>query len=141
MTQPMIPSSRLLSMFGRMPFAGAQVDIWTHNRSHPVNSFEWGVDTVISVRFNPREPNLLASSANDRSITLYDLRMASPMRKMIMMTKTNSICWNPMEPMNFTAANEDCNCYSYDARKLDEAKCIHKDHVSAVMDIDYSPTG
>lgn len=29
-------------------------------------------------------------------------------------------------------ANEDGNCYSYDARKLDEAKCVHKDHVSAV---------
>lgn len=38
-------------------------------------------------------------------------------------------------------ANEDCNCYSYDARKFDEAKCVHKDHVSAVMDIDFSPTG
>ncbi|RZC80619.1 hypothetical protein C5167_043211 [Papaver somniferum] len=58
-----------------------------------------------------------------------------------MKTKTNALCWNPMEPMNFTAANEDCNCYSYDARKLEEAKNVHKDHVSAVMDIDYSPTG
>lgn len=29
-------------------------------------------------------------------------------------------------------ANEDCNCYSYDARKLDEARMVHKDHVSAV---------
>ncbi|KAI9114518.1 hypothetical protein K1719_014216 [Acacia pycnantha] len=38
-------------------------------------------------------------------------------------------------------ANEDGNCYSYDARKLDEAKCVHKDYVSAVMDIHYSPTG
>ncbi|KAI4363849.1 hypothetical protein MLD38_020015 [Melastoma candidum] len=55
--------------------------------------------------------------------------------------KTNAISWNPMEPMNFTAANEDCNCYSYDARKLQEAKCVHKDHVSAIMDIDYTPTG
>ncbi|KVI07632.1 Quinonprotein alcohol dehydrogenase-like-superfamily [Cynara cardunculus var. scolymus] len=58
-----------------------------------------------------------------------------------MQTKTNSIAWNPMEPMNFTAANENCNCYSFDARKLEEAKCVHKDHVSAVLDIDYSPTG
>ncbi|KAF5481338.1 hypothetical protein F2P56_001999, partial [Juglans regia] len=121
--------------------AGAQVDIWNHNRSQPVRSFEWGTDTVISVRFNPGEPNLLATSASDRSITLYDLRMSSPTRKLIMQTKTNSICWNPMEPMNFTAANEDSNCYSYDARKLDEARMVHKDHVSAVMDIDYSPTG
>ncbi|XP_042971987.1 DDB1- and CUL4-associated factor 13 isoform X1 [Carya illinoinensis] len=126
---------------GYFATAGAQVDIWNHNRSQPVRSFEWGTDTVISVRFNPGEPNLLATSASDRSITLYDLRMSSPTRKLIMQTKTNSICWNPMEPMNFTAANEDSNCYSYDARKLDEARMVHKDHVSAVMDIDYSPTG
>ncbi|KAJ0816596.1 putative transcription factor WD40-like family [Helianthus annuus] len=46
-----------------------------------------------------------------------------------------------MEPMNFTTANENCNCFSYDARKLVEAKCVHEDHVPAVMDIDYSPTG
>ncbi|KAD6795730.1 hypothetical protein E3N88_06626 [Mikania micrantha] len=121
--------------------AGAQVDIWDHNRSQPVNSFEWGNDTVISVRFNPGEPNILATSGSDRSITIYDLRTSSPARKLIMRTKTNSIAWNPMEPMNFTAANENCNCYSFDARKLEEAKCVHKDHVSAVMDIDYSPTG
>lgn len=70
--------------------AGAQVDIWDHNRfelnlfrffpsslnyrnftchfllenrSQPVNSFEWGKDTVTSVRFNPGEPNVLATSA------------------------------------------------------------------------------
>ncbi|KAL8136731.1 hypothetical protein V2J09_002732 [Rumex salicifolius] len=120
---------------------GAQVDIWDQNRSYPVNSFEWGVDTVVSIRFNPGEPNLLATSGSDRSIVLYDLRLSSPARKIIMVTKSNSIAWNPMEPMNFTVANEDCNCYSYDARKLDEAKCVHQDHVSAVMDIDYSPTG
>ncbi|GAB2285383.1 hypothetical protein Dimus_019838 [Dionaea muscipula] len=121
--------------------AGARVDIWDHNRSQPVNTFEWGTSTVVSVRFNPGEPKLLASSGSDRNIVLYDLRMSSPAKKIIMMTRTNSISWNPMEPMNFTAANEDCNCYSYDSRKLGEAKCVHKDHVSAVMDIDYSPTG
>lgn len=31
-------------------------------RSQPVNSFEWGKDTVISLRFNPGEPNILATS-------------------------------------------------------------------------------
>lgn len=121
--------------------AGARLDVWDHNRSQPVNSFEWGVDTVVSVRFNPGEPGLLATSGSDRSIAIYDLRLSTPARKIIMQTKTNSISWNPMEPLNFTAANEDCNCYSYDVRKLTEAKCVHQDHVSAVMDIDYSPTG
>ncbi|KAL9243794.1 hypothetical protein vseg_017640 [Gypsophila vaccaria] len=121
--------------------AGAQLDIWDHNRSQPVNSFQWGVDTVVSVRFNPGEPNILATSGSDRSIAIYDLRLSTPARKIIMQTRTNSICWNPMEPLNFTAANEDCNCYSFDSRKMREAKCVHQDHVSAVMDIDYSPTG
>lgn len=32
------------------------------NRSEPVQTFEWGKDTVISVRFNPGEPNILATS-------------------------------------------------------------------------------
>ncbi|KAJ4804712.1 DDB1-and CUL4-associated factor 13 [Rhynchospora pubera] len=121
--------------------AGAQVDIWDHNRSEPINTFQWGNDSVISIRFNPGEPNLLATSSSDRGVVLYDLRTSSPFKKIIMQTKTNSICWNPMEPINFTAANEDCNCYTFDARKLDEAKVVHKDHVSAVMDVDYSPTG
>lgn len=31
-------------------------------RSQPVNTFEWGKDTVISVRFNPGQPNILATS-------------------------------------------------------------------------------
>ncbi|KAF9611578.1 hypothetical protein IFM89_033582 [Coptis chinensis] len=125
----------------RFATAGAQVDIWDHNRSEPVSTFQWGNDTFTSVRFNPGEPNLLATSDRERNITLYDLRLSSPVARLKMKTKTNSISWNPMEPMNFTAANEDCNCYSYDARKLDEAKCVHKGHVNAVMDIDYSPTG
>jgi len=55
--------------------------------------------------------------------------------------RTNALCWNPREAFNFTVANEDHNCYTFDMRKLDKALCVHKDHVSAVMDIDYSPTG
>lgn len=31
-----------------------------------------------------------------------------------------------MEAFNFTAANEDCNLYTYDMRKLDVATCVHK---------------
>ncbi|KAK7853261.1 uncharacterized protein LOC112013272 [Quercus suber] len=120
---------------------GAQVDIWNHTSNAPVRSFQWGTDTVISVRFNPGHPDLLATSASDRSITLYDVKTTIPIKKLIMQTKTNSIAWNPMEPMNFTAANEDGNCYSYDLRKLNEATMVHTDHAAAVMDIDYSPTG
>ncbi|BBG96154.1 nucleotide-binding protein [Prunus dulcis] len=117
--------------FDRFATGGAGVDIWNHNRSAPEQSFEWGTDTVVSIKFNPGQSDILATSASDRSIAIYDLRMGKPAAKFIMRTRTNSISWNPMEPINFTAANEDSNCYSFDSRKLNEAK----------MDIDYSPTG
>ncbi|KAI3985227.1 hypothetical protein MKX01_011500 [Papaver californicum] len=108
----------------------AQVDIWDHNRSEPIRSLR-GKDTIISLRFNPGEPNILATSGSDHNITLYDLWLSTPVRKLTMKTKTNALCWNPMVPMNFTAANEGCNCYGYDARKLEECKNVHKNHVSA----------
>ena len=41
--------------WGRNSFAtaGPQVDVWDHERSEPVNSFTWGADSIMSVRFNP----------------------------------------------------------------------------------------
>lgn len=41
--------------------AGPQVDIWDHERSEPVNSFTWGADSIMSVRFNPVSPDELNS--------------------------------------------------------------------------------
>ena len=46
-----------------------------------------------------------------------------------------------MEAFNFAAANEDHNTYIYDMRKLNRALNIMKGHVSAVLDVDFSPTG
>lgn len=46
--------------------------------------------------------------------------------------KPRSINLNLLAAFCNMQANEDCNCYSFDARKLNEAKCVHKDHVSAV---------
>jgi hypothetical protein len=47
-------------------------------------------------------------------------------------TRCNALAWNPREAFNFTVANEDCNCYTYDMRKMKGALGVHKDHVSAV---------
>lgn len=41
--------------------AGAAVEVWSHERSEPVNTFSWGADAVLSVRFNP--VSLLRASA------------------------------------------------------------------------------
>jgi len=84
---------------------------------------------------------VLATSADDRNIALYDCRAATPIRKVILEMRTNAIAWNPMEAFNFTVANEDHNLYTFDMRKLKTALNVHKDHVSAVLDVDYSPTG
>lgn len=121
--------------------SGSVVEIWDAHRSDPIESFSWGADTVTSVKFNPIETNVLASTGSDRHIGLYDIRSNSPLRKVILAMRTNAIAWNPMEAFNFTAANEDNNCYTFDMRRLDKALNVHTDHVSAVMDIDYSPTG
>jgi WD repeat and SOF domain-containing protein 1 len=127
----------------RMQFvtAGAAVDLWDHTRSEPVSTFSWGSDTVTSARFNPAEPDLFATTGSDRGIALYDLRASAPVRKLMMQTKSNAVAWNPMEPLNFTVASEDSCLYTYDMRKMQSASCVHRDFVSAVMDVDYSPTG
>tara|TARA_B100000795_G_scaffold182363_1_gene138218 strand:+ start:474 stop:1808 length:1335 start_codon:yes stop_codon:yes gene_type:complete len=120
---------------------GPTVQLWDTSRSEAIQSFSWGADTVTRIRFNPVERNLLACLSNDRSITLYDVSSGSAMQKMTMQTRQNSICWNPMEPFHFTTAAEDHDLYTFDMRKLDHAICVHKGHVSAVLDVDYSPTG
>lgn len=87
------------------------------------------------------EVNIIASCASDRSIALYDVRTRTPIKKLVMTMATNALCWNPMEAYMFSTANEDKNAYTFDMRKLDHAVRIHKDHVSAVMALDYAPTG
>ncbi|KAJ1674316.1 Protein sof1 [Spiromyces aspiralis] len=120
------------------------VEIWDVNRSQPLTTMEWGADTVNTVRMNQTETNVLASCGTDRTVILYDLRTDSPIVKVVMALRTNAISWNPMEAFIFAAvsiANEDHNCYIFDMRRMNHAANILKGHVSAVMDVDYSPTG
>ncbi|CAL8259960.1 unnamed protein product [Boreogadus saida] len=126
---------------GTFATCGQTVDIWDEQRSTPIRSFSWGVESFSSVRFNPVETELLASCASDRSIVLYDMRESMPLKKVIMTMRSNTLSWNPMEAFYFTCANEDYNLYTYDMRNLEEPVRVHKDHVSAVLDVDYSPTG
>lgn len=125
----------------RFVTVGALVEVWEQSRSEPIQTYSWGADTISSVNINPVENEVLATSASDRSIALYDLRMSTPIRKIIMRTRTEAISWNPLEAFSFTTANRDSNLYTYDMRKMDSAICVHQDFVSSVMDIDYSPTG
>jgi DDB1- and CUL4-associated factor 13 len=121
--------------------SGEVVSVWDETRAQPLHTYKWGADSILSVKFNPAEACLLASTGTDRGVCLYDLRASVPMRKFILPMNSNKVAWNPMEPMNFILANEDYNLYSFDMRNLSKALMIHKDHVGAVMDVSYSPSG
>jgi WD repeat and SOF domain-containing protein 1 len=64
--------------------SGDAVCVWDSNRSDPIHSYKWGADSVLSVRFNPTEACLLASTGSDRGVTLYDLRSSEPIRKFML---------------------------------------------------------
>ncbi|KAI8086160.1 WD40-repeat-containing domain protein [Halteromyces radiatus] len=121
--------------------SGHAVELWDEERSEPIQNFAWGADSYQTVKFNQVETNILASCGSDRTVVLYDLRTSKPLSKLVMMMKTNAIAWNPIEAYTFAAANEDHNSYIFDMRNMSSAHNVLKDHVSAVMDIDYSPTG
>ncbi|XP_037030911.1 DDB1- and CUL4-associated factor 13 [Bradysia coprophila] len=120
---------------------GEVCSLWDETRNEPLKQLKWGVDTLHSISFNPIETSLLACCASDRSIIFYDVRDGNPLRKMVMTHRPNKISWNPMEAFNFTVANEDYNLYTFDSRRLKYPIKIHRDHISAVTDVDYSPTG
>lgn len=50
---------------------GQQVDIWKEDRSEPVRSFTWGVDSTHHVKFNPIE----VSDYDETFLVLYVLIM------------------------------------------------------------------
>lgn len=77
----------------------------------------------------------------DRSICLFDIRGNTALQRITLKNKSSALAWNPYEPMNFVVGNENGNCYTFDMRKLSEAKMVHKDHVQAVLDVDFAPTG
>lgn len=73
------------------------MSLWEEGRNEPLRSFNWGVDTIYNVIFSPIEYDLLASLSSDRSIVLYDIREASPLRKVILEMRSNALAFNPMQ--------------------------------------------
>lgn len=125
--------------------SSSQISIYDLSRpsSTPSQVLHWptNIDTITSVAFNQTETSILASTGMDRSVIMYDLRTNSPLSKVVLRLASNAISWNPMEAFNFAVANEDHNAYIFDMRKMDRALNVLKDHVAAVMDVEFSPTG
>jgi WD repeat and SOF domain-containing protein 1 len=120
---------------------GSVVELWDRTRGVPVRTFGWGTETVLCVRWNLVETDLLASSAADRSVALYDVRQPVPLHKVVLVARANSLAWNPIEAYNFTVALDDGGVLTFDMRRLGAARAVHEGHVGAVLDVDYAPTG
>ncbi|CUM66453.1 uncharacterized protein PRCAT00004117001 [Priceomyces carsonii] len=120
---------------------GASIQLWDINRSKYISDLSWGADNVNTVKFNQTETNIIASAGSDNSIVLYDTRTNSPIQKVVTELRTNCLAWNPMEAFNFASGCENHNAYFWDMRNLSRSLNVYKDHVSAVMDVDFSPTG
>ncbi|MCQ2817263.1 MAG: hypothetical protein MJ252_08365 [archaeon] len=121
--------------------SGSVVSLWNYERNFPFHEFKNCEDGYIKTKFNYTEKNILLATAYDRTVTLFDIRTKNPIKSVTLPNKSACACWNPQEPFNFTLGNEDSNCYTFDMRKLDKVRMIHKDHILSVLDIDYSPTG
>ena len=125
--------------------SSSSISIYDINRpsSTPTQTLSWptSIDTINAISLNQTETSILASTATDRSLVLYDLRTASPLHRSMLTLSSNAVSWNPMEAFNLAVANEDHNIYIFDTRNLTRALNILKDHVAAVMDVEFSPTG
>ncbi|KAI5247261.1 WD40 repeat-like protein [Aureobasidium subglaciale] len=125
--------------------ASSVISIYDLNRANsaPLQTLQWpnSIDTITALKFNQTETSILASTATDRSLIFYDMRTSSPLHKSVLTLASNAISWNPMEAFNLAVANEDHNIYIFDMRNLKRALNVLKDHVAAVMDVEFSPTG
>ncbi|KAK7949091.1 WD40-repeat-containing domain protein [Apiospora aurea] len=116
-------------------------DLERHTAAPEILSWPNATDTINAVAFNQVETSILGSCGSDRSIVFYDLRTSTAIAKTVLTFACNAISFNPMEGMNCAVASEDHSVYLFDMRKVDRALNILKDHVAAVMDVEFSPTG
>eukprot|EP01063_Lacrimia_lanifica_P019235 TRINITY_DN2633_c0_g1_i1.p1 TRINITY_DN2633_c0_g1~~TRINITY_DN2633_c0_g1_i1.p1 ORF type:complete len:451 (+),score=179.54 TRINITY_DN2633_c0_g1_i1:81-1433(+) len=126
---------------GQLCTAGSDLEVWDVTRQRPISTFNWGIDQITTAKYNRVETDLILCAMSDRAVCIYDTRVEQATQKSVLTMKTNAVCWNPMEPMTFLCANEDHNVYQFDARKMDKAQLVFVSHVSAVLDVDYAPTG
>ena len=122
--------------------SGSVISLWNHDRN--TATARWsrsGLETFTHVRFNAADANILGTCGLDRTVGLVDLRMDVPLARMTLAMRSNALCWNPMEPLNFAIANEDSNGYLFDMRRFDTPWNVFEGHTSALMDLDFSPTG
>ena len=118
------------------------VEVWDMERlQKPTRRWSWGSDAMYKARWNPAECHVIASCGRDRALTLYDSRQATPLRKLVLATRANALAWNPRDPNCIVVGCEDGKCLLFDVRTLAKPKMIYDDHVDAVTDLAFAPSG
>jgi DDB1- and CUL4-associated factor 13 len=71
--------------------SGAIVQVWDYERSDPITKYDWGMDSVHKLKWNPSETNIILASASDRSICLYDIRGDTPLKRIFLKNKSSCL--------------------------------------------------
>ncbi|SOV11281.1 40S ribosomal processing protein, putative [Plasmodium sp. gorilla clade G2] len=122
--------------------SGSQtLDVWDYYRNNAISSFDYNNEYIYYVKCNYAQTNLVGLTLSDNSIGIVDIRNKTPIKKLYLKYRSNSLSWNNMNPKQFIIANEDSNLYSFDMRYLKTAYLVHKGFVNAVLDVDFSPIG
>eukprot|EP01012_Entosiphon_sulcatum_P057671 TRINITY_DN81498_c0_g1_i1.p1 TRINITY_DN81498_c0_g1~~TRINITY_DN81498_c0_g1_i1.p1 ORF type:complete len:464 (+),score=103.46 TRINITY_DN81498_c0_g1_i1:28-1392(+) len=125
----------------RFATAGTELKLWDINRTQPLHKFAWGYSEIISCAFNKSQTNLLACASRDRAICIYDTNTERAAQKVVLEQKTRQLCWNPMEPTDFIAANDNGEIFLFDCRRLRFPKARFTGHVDIVTSVSFAPTG
>ena len=123
--------------------ASDRITIYDLGRPEAAEVIAWPnkTDTISSLAFNQVETSVIASCATDRAVALYDVRTSKSVARTILDFSCNAVSWNPMEAYNFAVGSENHDVMIFDSRKMTRALNVLKDHVAAVMDVQFSPTG
>lgn len=135
---------------------GQTIDVWDVFMSNsPIQSYQWGEESVLSCKYHPSETNLVGTTISDNAIGLFDLRASAGIQKVFLKNRSNNISWNPRDPFIFAVANDDGNVYEMDMRRVgrpDKEGVVsphsrtpivrmHTGHVQGVLDVEFSPLG
>ncbi|KXS94834.1 hypothetical protein AC578_3669 [Pseudocercospora eumusae] len=124
--------------------ASSEIHVYDYSRGpqEPLKlSLTGSVDTISALAFNQSETSILASCSNDHFLRFWDLRTQQATTGARLTLAGNTVSWNPVEPMNIAVGSEDHDIHIFDMRNLKRSLNTLKDHVAAVMCVDWSPTG
>mmetsp|Transcript_3527 Transcript_3527/g.4001 ORF Transcript_3527/g.4001 Transcript_3527/m.4001 type:complete len:507 (+) Transcript_3527:102-1622(+) len=115
-----------------------------NNTIDPLATFTGHTATVEDVDWHAKDPNLIASVSDDRSIRLWDIREPSKSHTQIVENAhdadVNGIAFNPKLEMTFATASSDHTVAIWDLRNLQrKVYTLEGGHTDEVYVVDWAP--